>query len=285
MVSETLLVVLSNILQSPKTWKDIISVILQVSRICVLGMLISFYMELCRRDKGLSNEDPEHQPLLRKNSRSKATDTTESRSGSAAKSDSAQTSSASNNEVDNDLEYAKDVAADASADEDVDNLTKKEREDKKRVAIRLAADGDWFTHIKSFAIFWPWFFPVNNRRLQACFFGTGLCILFGNVMNVIVAMQFGNMCTAIVGTESSTQGPWSAVALYVLLWVLNSPAAIGNLRFYLWLPVEQYGYQASNIAACSYISYATCFLSSQGLRTKDIVLDHFHYQSMRRILC
>lgn len=92
-------------------------------------------------------------------------------------------------------------------------------------------------YAKSFSIFMPYLWPSTSRILQAKILGVCLCILGGRALNVLEPRQFG----IVVDRLSMSQGhvPLLEVSLWVLFsWVHHS--VLSEIRYILWLPIEQY---------------------------------------------
>lgn len=210
-VSETFLVIVYNIIHPPRIWFEYVSIVLQVSRVCAFVMLLMLYLELRIRKEG---EDPEQQSLFRR----ALGGTTDSGYGTAEE----QTP--------------------LLADNDDDDLTEalEQQKARERRAARLAKKGSWFTYAKSFWVFFPLIWPVNNKKLQAHILGVFGCLLFSNLMTLIIPIQFGIMGSALIGSADTSQGPWQAIGIYAALSMASSGSFIGALQDMLWLPIQIY---------------------------------------------
>lgn len=231
-VSEAFLVIAQNIVQPPRIWIEYVSLVLQAFRLCALGLLLTLYLELRTRKEG---EDPEQQSFIRRALRG----TSDSGYGTAE-----ERTPLLANDSDHDHDHDND-------DDLTDSVTKRKAEDKR--AARLAKEGSWFTYAKSFWIFFPLVWPVGNKKLQTRALGVVGCLLFSNAMKLMVPIQFGIMCSALIGSGNTSQGPWKAVGLYALLRILNTGSFVGALRKYLWLPLELYARDSICIAAYNHV--------------------------------
>jgi hypothetical protein len=257
-------IVLLNLGHHPTSVFDYCSLVVQIIRICFLAILLFLYCGLRNRKSQYKNVDEESQALLQKklapqHGSSEETTDTSPGYGTTATTDS------------NDSETAKDS-------EPEDNETKKTREAKKRMLARLENDGSWWTYAKGFSVsspwaailmnmylsslqlFFPYIWPVHNKRLQFRAILVGACLLAKNLLNVLIPRQLGIITdsltkhTSIVGVTGSVigrldHGPWTAIAIYTVLRFLRSSSCLGWLRYWLWLPLSQYAYDALSCAS------------------------------------
>lgn len=123
---------------------------------------------------------------------------------------------------------------------------------------RLQESGNWLVYAKSFKLFLPYIWPVNDRTLQVHAALVGICLLVNNALNVLIPNQLGvvtrTLTDAATGeTPTSSWNPWIQVLIFAGLKLSASEAGISLLRRRLWLPVEQYSERAMVEAAHSHI--------------------------------
>lgn len=123
---------------------------------------------------------------------------------------------------------------------------------------RLQESGNWLAYAKSFKLFFPYVWPVNDRRLQVYAGLVGLCLLANNAFNVLIPNQLGVVLRTLQDASkdedtSSSWNPWIQVIIFAFLKLSASTAGISMLRQRLWLPVEQYAERAMVEAAHSHI--------------------------------
>lgn len=212
------LAIVPSILQPPKIWLDYISIILQVLRICALGMLMSLYAELRTRNEDSNTKDPERQSLLRRQFRPK----------------SGYGSVDTNKKQD---------------PEDSDSESDSDSHKKKKITFRQGKNGNWWTYARGFALFIPLIFPVHDRRLQARAFGVLLCLLCQRLLNVLIPIMFGIMAGSLIESSGSWPGPSVSVALYSAVTLLSSSSAIKYLQDRLYEPLERYSYESLSNAS------------------------------------
>ncbi|KAI1371702.1 hypothetical protein F4677DRAFT_288409 [Hypoxylon crocopeplum] len=128
---------------------------------------------------------------------------------------------------------------------------RQERISRERMEKRLKNEGSWIAYVKGFLIFFPYIWPVNNRRLQLYAALVGLCLLAGNALNFLIPRQYGAVMDSLSGVSGSN--PWVQVAIFAGLRLLASEAGISLLRQMLWLPIEYYSEEAVTVAAYSHI--------------------------------
>ncbi|KAI2606560.1 hypothetical protein GGR54DRAFT_644174 [Hypoxylon sp. NC1633] len=128
---------------------------------------------------------------------------------------------------------------------------RQERISREKIEKRLKNEGSWIAYVKGFLIFFPYIWPVNNRRLQLYAALVGLCLLAGNALNFLIPRQYGAVMDSLSGV--SGRNPWVQVAIFAGLRLLASEAGINLLRQMLWLPIEYYSEQALTVAAYSHI--------------------------------
>lgn len=128
---------------------------------------------------------------------------------------------------------------------------RQERISREKIEKRLKNEGSWIAYVKGFLIFFPYIWPVNNRRLQLYAALVGLCLLAGNALNFLIPRQYGAVMDSLSGV--SGKNPWVQVAIFAGLRLLASEAGINLLRQMLWLPIEYYSEEALTVAAYSHI--------------------------------
>ncbi|OTB05557.1 hypothetical protein M426DRAFT_56873 [Hypoxylon sp. CI-4A] len=128
---------------------------------------------------------------------------------------------------------------------------RQQRISREKIEKRLKNEGNWIAYAKGFLIFFPYIWPVHNRRLQLYAALVGVCLLAGNVLNFLIPRQYGAVMDSLSGV--SDKNPWFQVAIFAGLRLLASEAGINLLRQMLWLPVEYYSEEAITTAAYSHI--------------------------------
>ncbi|KAI1440865.1 hypothetical protein F5Y02DRAFT_324561 [Annulohypoxylon stygium] len=184
------------------------------------------------------DEDEERAPLIPKpDQRANGTDNSAD-SGYGTNSDATNTE-ATNTET-------------ANSPSDVESpWERQQRISREKIEKRLKNEGNWISYAKGFLIFFPYIWPVNNRRLQLYAALVGLCLLAGNVLNFLIPRQYGAVMDSLSGV--SGKNPWIQVAIFAGLRLLDSEAGINLLRQMLWLPIEYYSEEALTSAAYSHI--------------------------------
>ncbi|KAI0838843.1 hypothetical protein F5Y06DRAFT_33609 [Hypoxylon sp. FL0890] len=204
--------------------------------ILALGAVLAYFLW---KDSGIDiDEDEERAPLIPKpNGRLNGADT-------SADSGYGTNSEGTNTETTN--------TETANSPKDVESpWERQQRISREKIEKRLKNEGSWIAYAKGFLIFFPYIWPVNNRRLQLYAALVGLCLLAGNVLNFLIPRQYGAVMDSLSGVSGSN--PWIQVAIFAGLRLLASEAGINLLRQMLWLPIEYYSEEALTAAAYSHI--------------------------------
>ncbi|CAG8981855.1 hypothetical protein HYALB_00009530 [Hymenoscyphus albidus] len=234
---ELTLVILPNVYQPPASIFDYSIIFIKGARIATFIALIVLYFTLRNDPKEYDNADAERQSLLRKKLAPKPSSSEDSTNGYGT-----TTAQESDGEEDDD-------------DTSKDSWLKQQKEAQELIQKRLKQDGDWFTYAKGFAVFFPYVVPMHDRHLQFRGFLVILCLLATNALNVLIPNQLGVMIdslTKYVGGEPD-HNIWLPVAVYAVYRFINSSACIGWLQKWLWMPVEQYSYDALSTASHAHI--------------------------------
>lgn len=210
---EVVLLILSSVTRRRQSPYEIIHIVIQVLRICLLVLLSSLFFGPSHGGRSQpSGTDEESQALLPASAE--------------------------------DQENAK--ASVYGATDSKGKLDAKE-EKRKRLQEQLEKNGNWWNYMRSYSIIIPMVWPSKNRFLQFRMVLVGVCLLLTRVLNVLVPRQLGIVSNALAVGEAS--GPWLDVLLFAIFSLLNSSAGIDGLRTFLWRPVEQYSYRALSAAA------------------------------------
>lgn len=126
------------------------------------------------------------------------------------------------------------------------------REDEERMLRRLQQDGSFWAYLRGFRVFLPHMLPLHSKVLQLRATLVFVCLLGGNALNVLLPRQFGIVVDVLSG--HSNRSVWSAATLYAGLLFLSS-GCVGWLRYWLWLPIEQYGEESIVVAAHAHVMH------------------------------
>ncbi|KAK8055277.1 hypothetical protein PG993_000504 [Apiospora rasikravindrae] len=163
---------------------------------------------------------------------------------------------------------------------------RQEREAREKVEKRLKSEGSWIAYAKGFLVFFPYVWPVGNRRLQLHAALVGLCLILGNVVNVLIPRQLGIVMDTLSGKDGG-RDPWAEVVVFASLKLASSEAGISLLRNMLWLPVDYYAVEALSNAAYSHVMrLSSDFHDSQS--SSDLILaisSGHHISNMLESIC
>ncbi|TVY23227.1 Heavy metal tolerance protein [Lachnellula hyalina] len=245
------LLIFQSLTHSPVSAFDYVAIVVQALRICTFILLPASYFGFRNDKKQYENNDAERQSLLRKKL--------------APKPSESENSTLNGNESSNDSAHApgygtidtttENSDSDSDVDPDEDRYLKSERAARKLVQKRLKQDGNWFTYAKGFTIFFPYVWPTRDRSLQLRTVFVGVCLLLTNALNVLVPNQLGVMVDKLTkySTGDHNQQIWVAITVYAVLRFISSGGCIGWIQRWLWIPVEQYSYNALNTASHAHI--------------------------------
>ncbi|KAF8865575.1 hypothetical protein BDZ45DRAFT_786840 [Acephala macrosclerotiorum] len=232
-VVELILLVVPNVFHPPNSSFDFIIIILQCFRACFFIILPSLYFGLRNDQKEYDNADAERQSLLRKKLAGKSpSEDSSKRYGGTTDANSQESDTAE--------------ASDAGSE---DSWIARQREAEEKIKKRLQQDGNWFTYAKGFSIFFPYLWPVHDKALQFRAVLVGFCLLASNAFNVLVPTYMGIMIDSL-GLKPNV---WLPVMIYTVLRFISGGAGIGWLKKWLWLPVEQYSYDALSTASHAHL--------------------------------
>lgn len=141
-------------------------------------------------------------------------------------------------------------------DEDIDSDSEepeRDKELKEQQRARLQAAGSWISYLKEFKIFIPLLLPRKNRKVQACLFTIGLCIIAQRALNILLPRQIGIIIDELTATAGTGYMPWRALGLWMLYAALKSGFGVPLLKSIVQLPVQQYGFKAISTTAFRHI--------------------------------
>ncbi|KAL7912633.1 hypothetical protein GGI35DRAFT_257958 [Trichoderma velutinum] len=129
---------------------------------------------------------------------------------------------------------------------------RREREAREEMEKRLEEDGNWFEYAKGFMIFFPYVWPMENRRLQLKAAAVMLCLLTSNALHLLIPRQTGIIMDTL-GEKSGN--PWTAVIIFALLRLVASESGIDLVRQWLWIPIKYYSREALSRASYSHVMH------------------------------
>ncbi|KAI0426673.1 hypothetical protein F5Y09DRAFT_333942 [Xylaria sp. FL1042] len=156
---------------------------------------------------------------------------------------------------------------------------------REKMEKRLKSEGSWIAYIKGFMVFFPYIWPVGNRRLQIHVVLVGLCLLAGNGLNFLIPRQYGVVLDSLGG--ASRENPWVQVTIFAVLRVLSSEAGLPLIRHMLWMPVEYYSQEALSVAAYSHVmNLSSEFHDSQSSSDIQVAISNgYHITSLLESIC
>ncbi|KAI1739466.1 hypothetical protein F4680DRAFT_136921 [Xylaria scruposa] len=156
---------------------------------------------------------------------------------------------------------------------------------REKMEKRLKSEGSWIAYVKGFMVFFPYIWPVGNRRLQIHVVLVGLCLLAGNGLNFLIPRQYGAVLDSLSG--ASKESPWVQVMVFAVLRVLSSAAGLPLIRNLLWTPVEYYSHEAISVAAYSHVmNLSSEFHDSQSSSDIQVAISNgYHLTSLLESIC
>ncbi|KAK0104792.1 hypothetical protein ONS95_005061 [Cadophora gregata] len=238
---ELVLLVVPNVFDPPKHPFDFAILVIQIFRTSFFIILPSLYFGLRNDNKLYEDSDVERQALLKKKLGQKPSSeaSTLNENGYGTTTDNSQDSD----------------TADNASDTSGDSYLAEQRKMQARIDKRLEQDGNWFAYAKGFTIFFPYVWPYHNRFLQFRAVLVGFCLLATNALNVLVPNQMGVMIDSLTSYHNGDKSSsiWLPIAIYAALRFVSGGAGIGWLKTWLWMPLEQYSYNALSTAAHAHL--------------------------------
>ncbi|KAI0872690.1 hypothetical protein GGS24DRAFT_491276 [Hypoxylon argillaceum] len=156
---------------------------------------------------------------------------------------------------------------------------------REKMEKRLKSEGSWIAYVKGFMVFFPYIWPVGNRRLQLHVVLVGLCLLAGNGLNFLIPRQYGAVLDSLGG--ASKESPWVQVMLFAVLRILSSEAGLPLIRHLLWMPVEYYSHEALSVAAYSHVmNLSSEFHDSQSSSDIQVAISNgYHITNLLESIC
>ncbi|KAI0097753.1 hypothetical protein GGR51DRAFT_552902 [Nemania sp. FL0031] len=156
---------------------------------------------------------------------------------------------------------------------------------REKMEKRLKSEGSWIAYVKGFMVFFPYIWPVGNRRLQLHVILVGLCLLAGNGLNFLIPRQYGAVLDSLGGT--SNENPWVQVMIFAGLRILSSEAGLPLIRHLLWKPVEYYSHEALSVAAYSHVmNLSSEFHDSQSSSDIQVAISNgYHITDLLESVC
>ncbi|KAI1126181.1 hypothetical protein F5Y10DRAFT_293954 [Nemania abortiva] len=156
---------------------------------------------------------------------------------------------------------------------------------REKMEKRLKSEGSWIAYVKGFMVFFPYIWPVGNRRLQLHVILVGLCLLAGNGLNFLIPRQYGAVLDSLGGV--SRESPWVQVMIFAVLRVLSSEAGLPLIRHLLWVPVEYYSHEALSVAAYSHVmNLSSEFHDSQSSSDIQVAISNgYHITTLLESIC
>lgn len=252
-----------------------INVAIAAARYFVLALTVIVYFAWRARPEE-TDKDDESNPLLPKSGdrSSEGNCSGDSGYGTNSEGNTETTNSQANTEATN------------SPSDGESPWERQEREAREKVEKRLKSEGSWVAYAKGFLVFFPYVWPVGNSRLQFHAALVGLCLILGNVVNVLIPRQLGIVMDTLSGKEAG-RSPWVEVVIFASLKLASSEAGISLLRNMLWLPVDYYAIEALSNAAYSHVMrLSSDFHDSQS--SSDLILaisSGHHISNMLESIC
>jgi ABC-type multidrug transport system fused ATPase/permease subunit len=218
------------------------------ARYLALILAVALYLEGTRSVRHEKGTDSERQSLLKANGHASHHDSSDSddhsvktqKNGYGATSDTSADSNQSSSS-----------SSSSESDDDETPYERRQREATEQMEKRLKEKGNWFTYAKSFLVFFPYIWPVNQRPLQVRVVLVGFCLLAMNFINVLIPRQLGIIMDSLSGENG--KNPWTQVLIFAGLKLVASEAGLSLLRQWLWIPVEFYSFDAISTAAYSHV--------------------------------
>lgn len=122
------------------------------------------------------------------------------------------------------------------------------------VRPKEAPTRNWWEYLRGYAVFFPYLWPSQNRRLQLIVVLCFILVLAQRAFNVLVPYQVGVIVKELSGQFGEKSIPWKGICFYILFRLMQgSTGLIGCLRQMLWIPVGQYCYRELTVASFEHV--------------------------------
>lgn len=132
---------------------------------------------------------------------------------------------------------------------DDDEDDEEDAEMKRLRAKRLKETGGWWGYLKDFAIFIPYLIPRRNLKVQFAICVSLLSLAATRVLNILMPRQLGIVTDQILQRGA----PYQALAVWLVLRLLNSPSGVGIVMELSKIPIQQFSYRQISNAAFSHV--------------------------------
>ncbi|KAM0350968.1 hypothetical protein ACHAPU_002746 [Fusarium lateritium] len=120
---------------------------------------------------------------------------------------------------------------------------------KRERAKRLKEKGGWWGYLSDFAIFLPFLIPKKDRKVQLSILTCLLCIVVTRALTVLIPRQIGIVTDQLL----AKQNPFSALAVWLLLYLLSHDVFIGAIEALAKISIKQFSYRSLTNAAFNHV--------------------------------
>lgn len=151
-------------------------------------------------------------------------------------------------DADMDREDSDSEDSDNGSDADEPDDTKKLKKQQRK---RLEETGGWIGYLKEYKVFIPMLWPFEDRFIQFCLALIGLTLIAERFLILLVPRQLGVIAEELA--KGNGELPWRAVLIWMLLYFLDSPIGIANIRIFAKIPYDQFTYKSLGSNAFAHI--------------------------------
>ncbi|KAI2628300.1 hypothetical protein GGS21DRAFT_540480 [Xylaria nigripes] len=235
---------------------------ISVARFIIALITVLIYISSCKHNDA-AGSDEERCPLIPKS------DQRSSNGHGSADSGYGTSSEAANTDTTN-------TETESSPADPESPWERQQRLLREKMEQRLKSEGSWIAYVKGFMVFFPYIWPVGNRRLQIHVVLVGVCLLAGNGLNFLIPRQYGAVLDSLGGASNSS--PWLQIMIFAGLRILSSEAGLPLIRRLLWIPVEYYSHEALSVAAYSHVmNLSSEFHDSQSSSDIQVAISNGHH--------
>lgn len=112
----------------------------------------------------------------------------------------------------------------------------------------------WAEYIKGFSLFFPYVWPANSFKMQMIVLSCVGLTMLQRAVNVLVPRQIGKVSEALYDNYGHQGLPWGKILVLIALKCLQGGSGVlGATRSALWIPIQQYSYQALTTASFEHV--------------------------------
>lgn len=135
--------------------------------------------------------------------------------------------------------------------DDDEEATDHDKDIKEQQAKRLEEEGGWYGYLKSFMVFLPYLFPINDWQVMGCLLLRLIYMLQERALNLLTPRQLGIITDKL--NEGTGVMPWKDIGLWVLYSYIGSYAGFGIIDSLANLFISNSAYRRITLLAYKHV--------------------------------